>query len=273
MHSVLFHIGPLPIHTYGLCMAIGFLSGWQVAVWLCKQTGRNADQLTTLLTWLMLASIFGARAAYVMEHWTAEFADAPLTVLRIDQGGLMFYGGLIAAAFTLLLYARVNRQHLFSITDLVLAVVPLGHAFGRIGCFLHGCCFGKITHSCIGVAFPKGSPAWYDQAYATPPLIAQSALQSLPVIPTQLVESAANFVLFAVLFTLYPRRQAQRGFITGCYLICYAVLRFVIEYLRGDPRLAVGPFSISQTISIGLLALGFGCIANSQRAAQSTANL
>ena len=265
MHSVLFSFGPLTIHTYGLCMALGFLAGWQAAVWLCRRTGQNADQLTSLLTWLMLASVLGARAAYVMEHWTAEFADNPLAVLRFDQGGLMFYGGLIAAAFVLALYARVTRNRLFQITDLVLAVVPLGHAFGRIGCFMHGCCYGKVTHTCIGVAFPKGSPAWWEQVSATPPLIAQSALESLPVIPTQLIEAAANFALFAALYSLYPRRHTRRGFITGCYLVSYAMLRFGIENLRGDPRLAVGPFSISQTISLGILGLGLACLARSRR--------
>jgi len=213
----------------------------------------------------MVSSVIGARTAYVWEHWTAEFADHPFDILRIDQGGLMFYGGLIAAALVLALYARVYRRHLFQITDLVLAVVPIGHAFGRLGCFMHGCCYGKITQSCVGVAFPSHSPAWWEQVSATPPLIAQTALTSLPVIPTQLIESAANLVLFVVLYRLYPQRCSQRGFITGCYLVSYATLRFGIEYLRGDPRLALGPFSISQTISLGILALGIMCLFYARR--------
>jgi phosphatidylglycerol:prolipoprotein diacylglycerol transferase len=246
-------------------MALGFLFGWQAAVWLCKRTGQDADQLTSLLTWLMLSAVLGARAAYVLEHWTAEFAQHPLDIVRVDQGGLMFYGGLIAAAFVLALYARAHRKHLFQITDLVLAVVPIGHAFGRLGCFMHGCCYGKITRSCVGVAFPAHSPAWYEQVSATPPLLAQTALRSLPVIPTQLIEAAANLVLFIVLYRLYPARHRQRGFITGCYLVSYAALRFGVECLRGDPRLAVGPFSISQTISLGILALGLGCLAYARK--------
>jgi len=267
MHSVLFQIGFLPpIRAYGLCMALGFLFGWQAAVWLCKRTGQSADQLTALLTWLMLSAVLGARTAYVLEHWTSEFADTPLAILRVDQGGLMFYGGLIAAALVLVLYARVYRMHLFQITDLVLSVVPLGHAFGRLGCFMHGCCYGKLTHSCIGVCFPKESPAWWEQVSATPPLIAQAAMKSLPVIPTQLIESAANLFLFALLYTLYPNHHRQRGFITGCYLVCYATLRFGIEYLRGDPRLAIGPFSISQTISLAILGLGLFCLNYARRA-------
>jgi phosphatidylglycerol:prolipoprotein diacylglycerol transferase len=261
MHSVLLQFGSFPpLRAYGLCMALGFLFGWFAAVRLCKRTGQNADNLSGLLTWLMVSAVFGARAAYVMEHWSAEFAGAPLSILRVDQGGLMFYGGLIAAALVLGLYTRVYRQHLFQVTDLVLAVVPVGHAFGRVGCFLHGCCYGKLTRSCIGVCFPKDSPAWWEQVSSAPPLIAQTALKSLPVIPTQLIEAAANALLFAVLFALYPKRRTQRGFITGCYLISYAALRFVIEYLRGDPRLAVGPFSISQTISLGLACIGAACL-------------
>ena len=260
MHSELFQIGPFTLRAFGLCMALGFLFGWQAAVRLCKRTGQNADGLTSLLTWLMVSAVLGARTAYVLEHWTAEFASTPLAIFRVDQGGLMFYGGLLSAALVLLLYARVYRQHLFQLTDLVLAVVPLGHAFGRLGCFMHGCCYGKLTRSCIGVSFPRESPAWWEQVSAVPPLISQAALKSLPVIPTQLIESGVNFLLFAALFMLYPRRHTNRGFITGCYLFSYSILRFVIEYLRGDPRLAIGPFSISQTISLGLLGFSLFCL-------------
>lgn len=269
MHSELFQIGPFMLHTYGLCMALGFLCAWQTAAWLCKRTGQNADTLAALLTWLMLAAIAGARIAYVLEHWTAEFAGTPLDIIRIDKGGLMFYGGLIAAALVLLIEARVRHQHLFQRTDLILAVLPLGHAFGRIGCFMHGCCYGKLTTSWIGVAFPKGSPAWWEQISATPPLIAQTAAESLPVIPTQLIESAANLALFIVLVTQYPKRHAQRGFITGGYLVCYGIIRFLIEYLRGDPRMAIGPLSIGQAISAGLFCFGLFCLAYARRSSKT----
>ncbi|MDD4102052.1 MAG: prolipoprotein diacylglyceryl transferase [Kiritimatiellae bacterium] len=266
MHSELFQLGPFTLRAYGLCMALGFLFGWQAAVRLCRRTGQDADRLTSLLTWMMLSSVIGARAAYVMEHWSAEFADNLFAIIRLDQGGLMFYGGLITGGLVLLLYAYLHKQNILTITDLVLAVVPLGHAFGRVGCFLHGCCYGKITDSCVGVCFPRHSPAWWEQVSAVPPLIAQNAARSLPVIPTQLVESVANALLFVLLYKLYPQRHRQLGLITGCYLIGYATLRFVIEYLRGDPRITIGPFSISQSISIGILAVGLASLLYSRRA-------
>ena len=103
----------------------------------------------------------------------------------------------------------------------------------------------------VAVAFPRGSPAWYEQLNAG--LIASTAPQSLPVLPTQLFEAAANLALFVVLFFVF--RRFRRG-TTALYLIGYALIRFGMEVLRGDPRAAIGPFSISQTISLALLVAG-----------------
>ncbi|NCB29636.1 MAG: hypothetical protein EOM63_07735 [Clostridia bacterium] len=96
-------------------------------------------------------------------------------------------------------------------------------------------------------------------------LSAATASASLPVLPSQLVEAGGNLVIFLILFLLYPSLHHKRGFISGLYLILYAILRFNVEYLRGDPRYAVGPFSISQTISIGMILLGLAFILFAQR--------
>ncbi len=242
-------------------MAIGFLSAWQVAVWLCRQRGRNVDQLTTLITWIMITAITGARAAYVIEHWQEEFAAYPLSILFLNQGGLMFYGGFITASIFVALYVTIKRINLFAVSDILLTALPLGHFFGRIGCFMHGCCYGKITKGPIGVCFPAMSPAWYEHQQAG--LIAENAVKSLPVIPTQLIESGANLLLFIVMLIVFNRYHSKRGFSTGVYLIAYALIRFAIEILRGDPRATVGPFSISQTISIALISVGIFAIAYS----------
>lgn len=265
MHSLLFEIGPIKIFSYGLCMALGFLAAWQVAVWLCKRSGQNAEQVTSVLTGLMLTGVIGARVAYVIEHWRSEFAAHPISVIRFDQGGLMFYGGFISAAIFVAIYIKIKKINLFALSDVLLTAVPLGHAFGRLGCFMHGCCYGKITHGPMGVCFPRHSPAWYDQVYAKTPLLDATALQSLPVIPTQLIECAANLILFTVLVILYKKHWEKRGLITGFYLISYAVLRFLIEFLRGDPRAAIGPFSISQAIGLLLIVFGIYAISYSRK--------
>ena len=259
MHSELFTIGPFSIHTYGLCMAIGFLLAWQLIIRLGKRTGQKLPDMTSLLTWVMLCAIAGARTAYVCEHWTSEFAGHPLAILRLDQGGLMFYGGLIAAFIPLILCTVVRHIPFFAVGDLIATALPLGHAFGRLGCFMHGCCYGRESHAWCAVAFPPGSPAWSEQLHAGE--ITAAAPASIPVLPTQLLESIGLLAIFFFLFAFYPRAWRRRGLVSGTYLILYAILRFNLEYLRGDPRMQVGPFSISQTISLGMALLGIAMLA------------
>lgn len=263
MHPDLVSIGFLHIKTYGACMALGFLAAWQVITWLCRRTGRRAEPLSNLLVLMMATGVVGARAAYVIEHWSGEFARNPAAILRIDQGGLMFYGGFILATLAFLVWCRVRRERILPLIDLFAVVVPLGHAFGRIGCFFYGCCYGRLSHAACAVAFPRGSPAWHEQLRSG--LIASDAAKALPVLPTQLFEAAAVALLFGVLFVFY-RRFALRlpGLVCGCYFVGYACIRFGIEVLRGDPRAAVGPFSISQTISLALLLAGGALIAASR---------
>ena len=258
MHSELFELGGIPLHMYGLCMAIGFLLAWRAMVYLRKRTNQPYEDLATLLTSVMISSVLGARAAYVIEHWSGEFAHNPMAIFRIDQGGLMFYGGLIAALVLCIGYALYNKMNFFDIGDVTATAVPIGQFFGRLGCFMHGCCYGDRTDGWYGVCFPKGSPAWHEQVSSG--LLSHTATKALPVIPTQLIESFATLVLFAVLFVLYPRHYKERGFVGGCYLMGYAILRFIIEYVRGDPRAVVGPFSIGQTISILIFLCGVACM-------------
>ena len=256
MYPDLISRGPLHVKTYGCCMALGFLAAWQVVAWLCRRTGRATEPLSNLLVALMIAGVVGSRVAYVIEHWQSEFAAHPLSVVRIDQGGLMFYGGLILALGCFFLWCRLKKERILPLADLLATVVPLGHAFGRVGCFFYGCCYGRESASALAVAFPRGSPAWYEQLNAG--RIPSTATASLPVLPTQLFVAAAVLVLFVALFLLYRRFALVRpGLVTGAYVIGYALVRFGLEYLRGDPRAAVGPLSISQTISLGLLVGGF----------------
>ena len=250
----------LPIKTYGFCMALGFLAAWQVIAGLCRRTGRKSEPLQNLVITMMVSGIVGARAAYVIEHWSSEFAANPASIIRVDQGGLMFYGGLILAFIVFLAWCWIKRENCIRVADLFVVVIPLAHAFGRVGCFFYGCCYGRLSDSVCAVSFPRGSPAWYEQLNHG--LIQSTANRSLAVLPTQLFEAAAVLALFAVLFMLY-RRFWQRlpGLTFGCYFIGYACIRFGIEMLRGDPRAVVGPFSIGQTISLCLALFGIVFIA------------
>lgn len=251
MFPTLVDIGFLHLRTYGACMAAGFLICWTLAE---RLSGRK--DMGNLFMALMISGIVGSRIAYVIEHWRSEFASRPLDVIRIDQGGQMFYGGLILSVAVFFVWCVVKRERPLALADLVCTLIPLGHACGRVGCFFYGCCYGRLSDSPLAVTFPMHSPAWYEQVSAG--LIAPSATRSLAVLPTQLFEAAALLVLFAALLFVYLRWRRHTA---GLYLMGYGVLRFALEYLRGDPRAAVGPFSISQTISIATVALGVAFIA------------
>ena len=250
--------GPFTLKAFGLMMALGFACAWYAAVRLARGTHRSADYLSSLLVWMMIAGVLGARLAYVAEHWTQEFAGHPGAILRIDQGGLMFYGGVAGAAMSLFVFARRQRESFLDLSDLVLTVLPLGHFFGRMGCFLNGCCHGRVSHSCLAVTFPDHSPAWFLQVVTHK--LAEDAPRSLPVLPTQLFEAGANLLLFGLLVLLYRRTRNRRGIVTAAYCMAYGVIRFLVEPLRGDLRMNVGFWSIGQFISILLFAAGLGML-------------
>ena len=240
-------------------MALGFLAAWQVLGWLCRKSGRTSDAFSNLVVYLLLGGVLGSRAAYVIEHWSAEFAAHPADIIKVWQGGLMFYGGLLLDILIFFVWCVVRREKLLEVADLLTAVIPLGHVFGRVGCFFYGCCYGKAGDAAWAVAFPRGSPAWHEQAQAG--LIPWTATASLPVLPTQLVEATALLSLFAALLFAYRRfHAALPGVSTGCYLVGYAAIRFSLEYLRGDPRAAFCGLSIGQILSLLIFSAGLSFI-------------
>lgn len=252
MHPDLFSIGPLQLHSYGLLMAIGFLGALGIWKRLCRGTARDSNLLSSLMVWMMISGVVGARIAYVAEH-LGEYADNPISVLFLHRGGLMFYGGFAGAGLGLLAFARRNKEPLTGLIDLVVTALPFGHAMGRIGCFLNGCCHGRTGSTPVCVAFPQGSEPWHQ--HVGEHLISNLSLHSLPVHPVQLYEAAINLLIFAILVVLY-RRPHRDGLITSVYLLLYPPARFALERFRADPRLALGPLSIGQCFSILLVGIG-----------------
>ena len=261
MFPDLIDLGFLHLKTYGACMATGFLLCWMLVE---RLSGRK--DLSNLLMSLMIGGVIGSRIAYVIEHWQSEFAANPASVIRVDQGGLMFYGGFILAFIIFFGWCFLKKENPLALADLLAAVIPLGHAFGRIGCFFYGCCYGRDSDAWCAVVFPAGSPSWYEHGR-----------RAVSVLPTQLFEAAALFALFGGLMWAWFRfvrkdggtcRRLGKGGILGFYLVGYAAIRFGIEYLRGDPRAVVGPFSISQAISIGMTVLGSLFLFNAIRKAK-----
>ena len=246
MYPDLIDLGFLHLKTYGACMAVGFILCWTLIERLSKR-----KDLSNFILSLMLSGVVGSRIAYVIEHWQSEFAARPLDIVRVDQGGLMFYGGLILAVAVFFAWCRWKRESPLSLADLFCTVIPLGHACGRIGCFFYGCCYGRDSDAWCAVVFPKFSPSWYEHGR-----------QMVPVLPTQLFEAAALLALFAALMALYLR--FRRG-TCAAYLVGYGVIRFCIEFMRGDPRAAFWGLSIGQVISVCLVAAGAALFFSTRR--------
>lgn len=239
MHPVLLRIGPFPVSSYGILLVVAFL----VAVGLACRDARRLPhlgqltdkQIVDFMCYALLGGILGGRLLYVAIHW-GSFAQAPHEVLAIWHGGLVWYGGFLGGVLTGWFYARATGVSFLRGADQAAPYVALGHAIGRIGCFLNGCCYGVATTAWCGVVFPGDRVAR---------------------LPTQLVESVGLFGLFGFLYTLRWRgRRDGPGWLFGVYLIGYAILRFAVEFVRGDqPRWWMG-LTPQQLISVGILLVG-----------------
>jgi phosphatidylglycerol:prolipoprotein diacylglycerol transferase len=210
MHDILFNIPfpghPLPIHSYGVMIMIGFLLGLALARWRAKKVGLDREMLTDVAVWALLAGIVGSRVFYVLLDWRFFFDTSRpgwslLDLIKIWEGGLVFYGGFIGAAIATLIILR-RRQKLLPVLDVFTPSVALGHAFGRIGCFLHGCCYGHpaAPGAWYGVRFPPNSVP-YD------PNVAAPIAPGTPLIPTQLISAFDLLVIFGLLMLFWPRRR------------------------------------------------------------------
>lgn len=176
-----------------------------------------------------------------------------LRAFKFWYGGLTYYGGLALAAAVGLWFIRWRRMPLRRVADLAGYGIPLGLVFGRLGCFLAGCCYGARAEAC-GVAFPAGSPAW--QHHLDAGWITRQASHSLPVHVTQLWEAGACLAIFAYVYFWRRTRQRFDGQSFAWSCMAYAVARFVIEFWRDDPRGDWWGLATSQWLGIPLFAIG-----------------
>lgn len=245
MYQIAFEIFGKPIHWYGICIAVGFLAATGIMLWKKEYAEMTSDAVFDCAMYALISGLVGARIFYVVQFWQQDFAGKSFwKVFRVDQGGLVFYGGFILAILVVMLYARLKKFSILKILDLVSPAIAIGHTFGRIGCFMQGCCFGKPAGSSFcGVHYPLASaPA---RRYPSlNPLEGSSALY-----PVQLFESLANLLL--CIFLLYLFKKVKRpGCIAGIYLMFYAAIRFVMEFFRGDHTHKILEMTPSQFIAL-----------------------
>jgi len=194
--------------------------------------------------------LIGARLIPILQD---TLLTGRLTFGIVAIGGLVFYSGALAILAAMRLGCRLFGLSPWPLLDAVCRYAPLGHAFGRLGCFFGGCCFGAPTTCALGIRFPAGSPAFVQHRLAG--LLAPDAVASLPVHPSQLYEALGNLLLFALLAARSKWRGGPPpGRITTLYLLGYALLRFSLEFLRGDTiRGVYYGLSTSQYVALAIV--------------------
>lgn len=251
MHPTLFHIGNFELASYGLMTALGYgCAAWYLVPRLknCGIKGLTKDTFWNLLFVVFLGALLGGKLLFILVSWPelgATLAEKLSRIVHELRYGFVFFGGMIVAVAGAIWYMRRKQLPVLKTSDFLIVGLPLGHALGRIGCFLAGCCYGKPTSLPWGVRFT-------DVHSLVPP-----QLLGVPLHPTQLYEAALNFVLFLLLHVA-SKKPHKDGQILVLYVMCYAVMRFGIEFLRGDFR---GGFlwGLSPSQVISLAAAGIAC--------------
>lgn len=244
MYPTLFKIGFLEIHTYGVFVAIGFFIGFQVLLGYAKKSRIPEAAVESLTFLVLLISIIGARLFYVLISFR-EFTGNPVDILKIWQGGLVFSGGFLAGAGTVIIFSIKRKIPVWKMVDIFAPALAVGHSLGRIGCFFAGCCCGQPTGSFLGVVFPEQSLVPYE-------------LCGVKLVPLQLISAVLLFILFLILKFLWSRKRFD-GQIFLIYAVLYSAGRFFIEFLRGDFRGNL-IFGITPTQIVAVLVFVTGAV-------------
>lgn len=245
-------IGSFYIPTYGVLVALGFLAGLGMTLRLARRIGASPDKITNLAVYCAMAGIVGAKLCMFLFD-LGDYVKDPGRIFSLEtlQAAGVFHGGFIAAFVVALLYMRRQQLPAFRTMDAFAPGIALGQAIGRLGCFAAGCCWGKECNLPWGVRFRS------DEAAPVP--------LGKTLHPAQLYESAADLIIFAILYRRFGRTH-RAGQVIGLYLVLYSIARFIIEFFREHEQGLVGPFSLTQWIALGLLAVGVGILLRGRQA-------
>ncbi len=246
MFPKLFSIGSFYIPTYGVLVALGFLTGLSVTLRLARRAGLPAELITNLAVYCAIAGILGAKL-FMFLFDLGDYVRDPGRIFTLEtlQAAGVFHGGFIAAFVMAFFYMRRHHLAVFGTMDVFAPGVAIGQAIGRLGCFAAGCCWGRECDLPWGVHFRSDFAA---------PVPLDKALH-----PVQLYESGADLLLFALLYRLASRAH-RPGQVIGLYLTLYSTVRFIIEFFRVHEQSTIVGLSLTQWIAAALFVLGLGIL-------------
>ena len=258
MHPELFQLGPLHLRSYGAMMALAFLVGTFVGLREARRLGLDEDKVVNVILVTLVASILGARMLYVIEH-LQEFRRDWGGALALWQGGLTLYGGIVAGTFAGLVAARKFGLPVWVTADALAPSLALGTAFGRVGCFLNGCCYGRPTSLPWGVTFPRDSFSYLE-------------FGDTPVHPSQIYNALAGLALFLLLWVM-RKRFSVPGVLFWSFIVTFALVRIPIDFTRAYEteavilRIGFTELTESQLVSLAMAAFGLLMIVRLRRTA------
>lgn len=236
-------IGPFAIRWYGLMYLAGFVASYFLVTYQIRRKGLNIDKdiVLAIYTYLIIGLLAGARLGYVIFYEFPNYLKYPLEIFYMWKGGMSFHGGLVGSITAGILACRKYKLDFWKISDLLIVTAPIGLGLGRIGNFINGELYGRVTDISWAMVFPSGGP--------------------LPRHPSQIYEFLLEgVVLFIILWSLKDR-QMSPGIVSAVFLLLYGFFRFFVEFFREpDPQLGfvLGPFSMGQLLSSMMILIGIG---------------
>ena len=240
---VAFSLGPLHVRWYGLMYLLGFLAGWALGRYRVKRPGSGwtAEQMDDLVFYIALGVILGGRIGYILFYNFSSFLHNPLVLFRIWEGGMSFHGGFLGVLLAMVLFARKHQKGFWATIDFVAPLIPPGLFFGRIGNFINGELWGRVTDASWGMVFRQTG-------------------DSLPRHPSQLYEAALEGVALFLIVWLFSARPRPTMAVSGVFALSYGVFRFLVEFVRQPDAqlgyLAFGWLTMGQLLSLPLIAVG-----------------
>ena len=243
INPVAFSLGPIQVHWYGLMYLIGFVSAWLLAHWRMKhyKLDWTSEQISDLIFYAALGVIIGGRCGYMLFYNFPEFIHNPLSLFKIWEGGMSFHGGLLGVLFALWIFARKYKKAFWEVGDFIAPLVPIGLGAGRIGNFINGELWGRVTD--------------------VPWAMVYSHVDDQPRHPSELYELGLEGIGLFILVWCYARKPRPAGCVSAVFLMGYAVCRLIAECFRQPDQqlgyIAFGWLTMGQILSIPMLLLGF----------------
>jgi phosphatidylglycerol:prolipoprotein diacylglycerol transferase len=256
VHPILFHVGSVTIKSYGVAIALAFLIGILLAAWRAKREKLNPNDFLDIGFIIVVSSIVGARIFYILFN-LKYYVDNPAMIIRIWEGGLIFYGGLLCAAVASILYMRFKKIPVWYGTDIIAPSVALGYAITRVGCFLNGCCYGEVCNLPWGVSGWDpftGAGRYSAQIFFAALFGTGEVPEAIKLHPTQLYAAGISLIFFVVLLIIW-RRRVFDGMVFWSYVGLYALYRFGIEFVRADNKEIFLGLSVPQIMSVAAFAV------------------